>query len=258
MIVVVVGFFLTYVRYKSFALGLAAIAALALLTFGPSRMTNFDSKEASANNRFSYWESGWYMLQTEPLLGVGFGRFVDENGGMTAHNSFVLCFAELGLTGYFFWIGSLYYCFRRPKKSLEHPAEPSIHSSVPGSGIGTLQSVIEGPTHVRFGMPDGALSNSAGAPIEDEDPLVRSMRLDLLGSRLALAGYLAAAFWISRTYVPVLYVMIALPIAAQVALAGDPRALALSSKEQFRESRRVLLVCFVSIAFIRLITKMYL
>lgn len=251
LIVVVIGFFLTYVRYKTFALGLSAVCALALLTFGPSRMTNFDNKEESANNRFSYWESGWYMLQTEPLLGIGFGRFVEENGGMTAHNSFVLCFAELGLTGYFFWIGSLYYCFRRSRKGSEAQESPPL---TPTPSTALVVPNLPGTEMVRAvaaPMPTPPLG-----PIED--PQERSMRLDLLGSRLALAGYLAAAFWISRTYVPVLYVMIALPIAAQVALARDPHALALTTKDQFRDSGRIMVVCLLSIAFIRLVTKMYL
>ncbi len=220
LIVVVAGFLLVFVRMKTFALGMAAIAALALLTFGPSRMTNFDSNEESANNRFSYWQSGWYMLQGEPVLGVGYGRFIEENGGMTAHNSFVLCFAELGLTGYFFWMGCLYISLRTPSRLLP-----------PGQG-----------------PPDDSPTDTEEAQLQRE----------MLGTRLALVGYLAAAFWISRTYVPVLYVMIGLPVAAQAALQGWSSTRPMRAGERFRDFGRILALCGLSILVIRIITVLYL
>lgn len=222
LIVVVIGFMLTFVRFKALGVGLAAVACLALLTFGPSRMTEFDSKEESANNRFSYWASGWYMLQSEPLLGIGYGRFVEENGGMTAHNSFVLCFAELGLSGYFFWMGCFYFCLKREQ------------STTP------------------------ALARPPGNPNPTEDEQRRSLASELLGARLALIGYLAAAFWISRTYVPVMYVMIGLSIAAQLALSSGSRLPELSRREQLRNIGNIVVICFGTIAFIRAVTVYFL
>ena len=44
------------------------------------------------------------MLKAQPILGVGYGQFVDHHP-LTAHNSLVLCFAETGLLGSFFWVG---------------------------------------------------------------------------------------------------------------------------------------------------------
>ena len=35
------------------------------------------------------------------------GNFANQNGGHTAHNSFVLCLAELGIVGYMLWMGLL-------------------------------------------------------------------------------------------------------------------------------------------------------
>lgn len=214
LMVVAVGFLLVFVRMKTFALGMSAIAVLALLTFGPSRMTNFDRTDQSASNRFSYWETGWYMLQSDPVLGIGYGRFPEENGGATAHNSFVLCFAELGLTGYFFWMGIFYFCFKN----------------------------MEGEGKVRL--------------IEKADVLPMGPKVpngELLGARLALVGYLAAAFWISRTYVPVMFVMIGLPIAAQVAASGNI-TVHRESKEKFRDFGRIIGIAVLSIVFIRVVT----
>ncbi len=46
------------------------------------------------------------MLKASPLFGVGKGMYGDfSEHGLVAHNSFVHCWAELGLFGYFFWLG---------------------------------------------------------------------------------------------------------------------------------------------------------
>jgi putative inorganic carbon (HCO3(-)) transporter len=49
------------------------------------------------------WSKGLQLLKAHPLSGVGFGMFTDFHD-ITAHNSFVLCFSELGVPGYFLWL----------------------------------------------------------------------------------------------------------------------------------------------------------
>jgi putative inorganic carbon (HCO3(-)) transporter len=56
--------------------------------------------------RLMAWGAGISATIHHPIFGVGFGRFEDIND-LTAHNSFVLCFTELGLFGYFFWMALL-------------------------------------------------------------------------------------------------------------------------------------------------------
>ena len=46
------------------------------------------------------------MLKSHPLFGVGLGNYADNCigcGNITAHNSLVICAAELGLFGLYFW-----------------------------------------------------------------------------------------------------------------------------------------------------------
>jgi O-antigen ligase len=62
-------------------------------------------------DRIEAWYEGIQMLKSSPLLGVGYGNFLDHHH-LTAHNSFVLCFAELGLVGYFFWMGLIVLVYR--------------------------------------------------------------------------------------------------------------------------------------------------
>ena len=54
------------------------------------------SKEQSAAERIEAWSVGLELLKWRPLFGAGYGNFTDHHH-LTAHNSFVLCFAELGL-----------------------------------------------------------------------------------------------------------------------------------------------------------------
>lgn len=52
--------------------------------------------------REELWAEGLEMLKASPLFGVGFGHFGDYAIN-TAHNSIVVCAAELGLFGFYFW-----------------------------------------------------------------------------------------------------------------------------------------------------------
>jgi len=82
----------------------AGVLFLFMLTmkFGGGREISLN--EGSAAGRIVAWGSGIAQLRHSPLFGSGFGQFTEYND-LTAHNSFVLCFAELGLFGYFFWLG---------------------------------------------------------------------------------------------------------------------------------------------------------
>ncbi len=110
---VVAGYFIMSLRQKSIALVLAFIAVQLFLLVGPSRMTSFDNQEASANSRFWFWSNAVDKVKENPIMGVGFGKFAENNGGMVAHNTFAQSFAETGFPGYCFFIGCIYYCYRR-------------------------------------------------------------------------------------------------------------------------------------------------
>ena len=58
---------------------------------------------AEGADRIDAWASGLEMFKSAPLFGVGFGNFTSFND-ITAHNSFVLCLAELGLVGSTLWV----------------------------------------------------------------------------------------------------------------------------------------------------------
>lgn len=64
-------------------------------------------REISASagaDRTVLWGEGLQMLKSHPVFGVGFRNFAENSDEhLTAHNSLVVCAAELGLFGMFFW-----------------------------------------------------------------------------------------------------------------------------------------------------------
>lgn len=78
-----------------------SIAVPVLIAF--TRLAELNAEEDSAGNRVEAWYDGVQMLVANPVFGVGWGLFGDVHG-MTAHNSFVLAMAELGLPGYTVWL----------------------------------------------------------------------------------------------------------------------------------------------------------
>jgi putative inorganic carbon (hco3(-)) transporter len=81
---------------------------LSALKFGGGR--EISAEESSAQGRIAAWSAGLAMFKSSPIWGVGYNGFneYNSNNKLTAHNSWVLCFAELGFVGYFVWMALLY------------------------------------------------------------------------------------------------------------------------------------------------------
>lgn len=86
--------------------GLVAGGALALpvLALGGRSGAKADM---STILRYEAWAAGFNMFREAPVFGVGHRTF-GEHHFMTAHNSYVLALAELGIVGLFLFIGLLY------------------------------------------------------------------------------------------------------------------------------------------------------
>lgn len=87
-------------------------AIIAGLTLAPpalfivSAFRTVSSQEASAMGRLWAWWDGLHMLKANPLFGVGSNNFM-EHHGRVAHNTYVQLAAELGLFGYTLWVSTL-------------------------------------------------------------------------------------------------------------------------------------------------------
>ena len=88
--------------------GVGGFLALAASQIGGR---GFSAQESSANQRLMAWYDGLEMLKSHPVFGVGYGNFTWYHE-RTAHNSFVLCFSELGFLGYLMWLSLIVIGFR--------------------------------------------------------------------------------------------------------------------------------------------------
>jgi O-antigen ligase len=85
----------------------AAVAGPVLLLGGRSD----GAADESAMERLEAWSAGLRMFTSSPIWGVGKEQFT-EHHVRTAHNTFVLILAELGVVGLALWIGMFYVAIK--------------------------------------------------------------------------------------------------------------------------------------------------
>src|SRR5262249_32375039 len=129
--------------------------------------------EESAFGRVDAWYEGLHMFLSHPVFGVGAGNFTEYND-LTAHNSFVLVLAETGFVGYMLWLAFV------------------------GYGFWMMLTVL------RY-KPDGIEGSARAKAWLGE----QRMALTLL---LSLCGLYSAAFFLSRSYTVVMYLLAAMVV----------------------------------------------
>jgi hypothetical protein len=72
-----------------------------------------EEASSSSTERLECWYAGTEMFKQSPFVGVGFGQFTAHHH-LTAHNSFVLAPAELGMPGMLIWVTVLYLSMKIP------------------------------------------------------------------------------------------------------------------------------------------------
>lgn len=157
----------------------AVVLIAALIVAGPSRMATISANEASAEGRLEAWVSGLQMFKANPLFGVGVGQFTEYHPRV-AHNSFVHGLAEVGFAGMFCWIGMIYMAFR----------------------------------YLHFVQKRTKITSERKTPTYTDGHTVIVPALSSLASavQISLIGYLIAAFFLSRTYNLVLFMLLAFAV----------------------------------------------
>jgi len=194
-----------YLNYsKKAGTVLLAIALPLLIFLGPSRMEGLSADDSSSRGRLAAWAAGNEMLKRWPLFGAGKERYTEfAEDSKVAHNSFVHCYGELGLFGYFFWLG-LIIASLKDGRALTRAARKSLEEK---SGEGNRPT---GPP-----PEDGTdLPKAPKVSVESLSTLAR----DLMA---ALAGYLAAGFFLSRTYEYPLFILFAMFAALRCLYESD-------------------------------------
>lgn len=80
-------------------------AAVGAVLFGLN-MAGGRGMTMAESGRTITWGEAIAMFKSSPIWGIGYGLFL-EHSDLTAHNSFLLCLAELGIVGYFLWLGTI-------------------------------------------------------------------------------------------------------------------------------------------------------
>jgi len=150
---------------KVLGYGVGGLAMLALFVVGP-RMSTISTEEASAYGRIQAWGIGIDLFEQFVPFGVGYNNFTEYHF-RTAHNSFVLCAAELGIFGLYAWVMLIYLSVKN---------NTFIAHELKNRGERTL-----------------------------------ALYVDTL--RYSLIAYCLGAYWLSRTYSELLFIMIALSTA---------------------------------------------
>jgi hypothetical protein len=95
-------------RYGLKAVIPALLVAIPILMLGGR---SDEAAEISTQNRYEAWAAGLDMFKHSPIYGVGARMFSDHHW-LTAHNSFVLTLAELGIVGMFLFVTIIYLAMK--------------------------------------------------------------------------------------------------------------------------------------------------
>jgi hypothetical protein len=213
------------------------VGLMALNISGGRGMDNDDGGRVAA------WSTGLEIFRSHPLIGVGIDRFPEfSETGHTAHNSYVLCLSEVGLLGYFFWMGLMV-------SNLSELGEVAHSKPRSDEGLGEMRSVVLPPhlaaraagpgrtpalssfrkESLALGAPGlGALayqgagiagtateqawtpvSVRVGRTVTAEDPNSdASLQHVARVMRIAFVGLLTSAFFLSRSFSMVFYIVL--------------------------------------------------
>ena len=196
--VLLYGAYLTHSRGALLALIAMAVAAgrrrigtvpsllLAGVLFVAAMALDFTGGRAisaeSGSDRTAIWSASLEVLKSHPLFGVGLGGLPDYIG-ITAHNSVMVCAAELGFLGLYFW--SL-FLFSTVRDVLETASPAKVSEAEP---------IIaeEGP------FPPAIRKTEA----IDKAEVNRLGRL----LTLSLVGYLVTGWFLSRAFIVTFFLL---------------------------------------------------
>lgn len=218
----------------------ASTALAAIFIFGMLALDFTGGRGISAADgadRLEAWANGLEMFKSAPLFGIGFNGFTDLYE-ITAHNSFVLCLAELGLLGSTLWLALLVTTtislnrilgMKKEKRTsrllgLRELFEASYISRAgalathPAPSQGTIALNY---THAREALSVMAGGNATSSQIDSEPAQAPTVpRQWVMLMRLALVSFMTSAWFLSRSYTTTMYLVLGLATAT-IALHRD-------------------------------------
>jgi hypothetical protein len=181
----------------------------------------------AGSDRLEAWSTGLELIKHHPIFGVGFQRF-SEYFEITAHNSIVVCAAELGMVGLFFWVLFVLPTLRdaiivntngtaeqttEPEEDTPYTRSlgirPAIADRVQPAPAATMAYASAAPSPAPTGHAayHAKLAAYYGTQEDETDELseadIRRMARLMM---IALTGYLVAGWFLSRAYVMTLFI----------------------------------------------------
>jgi hypothetical protein len=210
-------------------IGTIPAAIIAAAGFAASSFFNWsggrDVSVEAGSGRMEAWAVGLDLIKSHPLFGVGFNRF-SEYFEITAHNTVIVCAAELGMYGLFWWVMFVLPTIRDAAvcsaSKVEAPAEDDSFSFDRALGVRREPKTAD----LRWGEPQYAAAESGVGVMVAEDSsapaiavpahLVTEVEETKLPpeeiqriSRLMLTsiiGYFVAGWFLSRAYIMTLFI----------------------------------------------------
>jgi hypothetical protein len=198
--------------WVSVASGAGLFVAMKVFGFTGGR----DVSVNAGSERIDLWGIGLHLFRTSPLWGVGYGKFGDF-AFLTAHNSFILCLAEVGLIGYTCWLATIVIAFLQLNEMARVPvaAVPEEKKAEP-----------EVSFHKRYARKEPVKLPFARKKIEERDATEDNERVRrwAVTLRFSLIAFLVTGWFLSRTYTVTLYVILGLTAALSQLAKESPRA----------------------------------
>ncbi|HEY8997230.1 MAG TPA: O-antigen ligase family protein, partial [Edaphobacter sp.] len=240
-LVLIFGMYLTHSRGGMLALlavilfasrrkiGTIAAALMAAAGFAGATVVGWsggrDVSVKAGSERLEAWSTGLQLIKSHPLFGVGYLRF-NEYFYITAHNTIVVCAAELGMFGLFCW---LMFVFPTIRDAYVSSIDPDARKSKEEEEVLAYAMAYGGQKRevdLRW-QPAGQMATdavqastavqepaiAADMPLhlseveQDEERLPAEEIRRIAGLMpLCLLGYLVAGWFLSRAYVMTLFI----------------------------------------------------
>jgi O-antigen ligase len=196
---------------------------------------------ADGTDRLEAWASGLEMFKSAPIFGIGCNLFTELHD-ITAHNSFVLCLAELGLLGSALWMALLVTTTmglnriigvrkkRQPSRFLGLLRLFEMSSITNTAALALNSAPSTGLLALKYEYASSALpaTVSANAPeFETHIEAVPSPRVPqqwIVAMRLALVSFMTTAWFLSRSYTITMYLVLGLATATIALQHGDRKS----------------------------------
>jgi hypothetical protein len=155
---------------------------------GASALHFTGGREISADagqDRLDLWGQGLQLFRAYPFFGVGFGTMADH-AGKTAHNSIVVCAAELGTFGLYFWALFLF------------PTMRDILTIASPAKVSEGEPIV--PENAHFPQSMGKM---------EEIQEIDKTEINRLGRLLflSLTGFLVTSWFLSRAFILTLFLL---------------------------------------------------